>query len=58
MLSKVVSAPIITLENRLDKFWSKQDVKYDFAITLNLLQLHIFATGTTDKQDQDLNIKV
>ena len=35
----------------MHKFWSKQDVKYDFEATLNLLQQCIFATGTVDKQD-------
>ena len=58
MFPEVVLAPTIpTFENRLDKFGAKQDVKYDFETTLNLLQLCI-ATGTADKQDQDLNIAI
>ena len=55
---EVVSAPTVTtFEDRLDKFWSKQDIKYDFEATLNVLQMLIDIV-TADKQVQDLNIEV
>ena len=35
---EVLAPTITTFENRLGKFWSKQDVKYDFEVTLSVLQ--------------------
>ena len=40
------SAPImITFENRLDKFWSKQDIKFDFKATIDLIHAHKISAG-------------
>ena len=55
---EVVSAPtMITFENRLDTFWSKQDITFNFEATIDLIHADKIATGTLTA-DQDLNIEV
>ena len=53
---QAVSAPTaIMFENRLDQFWSKQDIKFDFEATIDFIHAHKISAGTLTA-DQDLNI--
>ena len=41
---EVLAPTITTFENRLGKFWSKQDVKYDFEVTLKCITASVSHT--------------
>ena len=56
----VVRAPSVhSFENRLDRVWAKQDLKYDIEAAMKKLDLQVLnATGTTDAEhDLDLSIE-